>query len=89
MCPQSGRFDVSSETQRDDGQRPGGVPASPCGDPVVDLLAGDYDDRPRGVHLMLLDAELARGRRSGPSRTVEEVWIEEPGTLHGGRWERI
>lgn len=64
-----------------------GVPVSASGDPLVDMLAADFDDRPRSVQLTIIDEALAQGRRAGPARTVQEVWVEDG--PRGGHWERI
>jgi hypothetical protein len=66
-----------------------GIPASEHGDALADLVAVDYDvDRPRGVHMQLIDQALAEGRRSGPGPTVQEVWVEDS-SFTGGHWERL
>jgi hypothetical protein len=82
-------FQEVDVTSSDDEQRPRrvGVPAS-SGSALVDLLAPDFDDQPRSVHLTILDEALAQGRRSGPAKTVQEVWVED-GSLVGGHWEKI
>jgi hypothetical protein len=68
-----------------EGSVPGGVPATGAG-PVVDLIAADPSPRIRSAYSEFLDVALAAPR---VHRTIEERWIEEPGTLHGGHWELV
>ena len=65
---------------------PGGVPASPFGSPFTDLIAADPPPAIRSAWSDLLDQALAVPR---VHRTRTEVWVEEPGTLHGGHWEAV
>jgi hypothetical protein len=64
----------------------GGVPASPFGSPITDLVAADPPARVKSVFTDLLDRALAAPR---VHKTRTEQWIEEPGTLHGGHWEVV
>ena len=69
---------TSSEVQR-------GVPASGAG-PVYDLIAADPPVSVKSAYTDLLDQQLAAPK---VHRTVTEEWVDEPGTLHGGHWERV
>jgi hypothetical protein len=64
---------------------PGGVPASGAG-PIVDLIAADPPPAIRSVTSDLLDQALAAPR---DHRTLEERWVDEPGTFTGGHWEVV
>jgi hypothetical protein len=63
-----------------------GVPASEYGNPVADLLAADPPPEIKTAYSDLLDQALAAPR---VHRTTVEQWIDEPGTLAGGHWERV
>jgi hypothetical protein len=64
---------------------PQGIPASGAG-PVADLIASDPPPAFRSVASDLLDQALSEPR---VHRTRVERWVDEPSTLHGGRWEWV
>jgi hypothetical protein len=67
------------------GPTAGGRPASGSGSPIVDMLAADFDDQPRSVHMKLLDEALAAPR---VHRTKVEQWVEDNG-FNGGHWVEV
>jgi hypothetical protein len=63
-------------------------PSEPFRPPIDALLAAGVEPPPafKSVTSDLLDQALSVPR---VHRTVEEVWVAEPGTLHGGHWEKV
>jgi|Tabmets5t2r1_1033131.scaffolds.fasta_scaffold00667_1 hypothetical protein len=52
------------------------------------LLAAGADAPPtfKSITSDLLDQALSAPK---VHKTTEEIWVPEPGTLHGGHWEKV